>query len=222
MAMQTIVRMFDTRETAERAVRELEAAGYSDTDVSLVAADRPGEAAEDADDSSGAGVGASIGAAVGGGAGLLAGIGSLAIPGIGPIVAAGWLVAALAGAGAGAAAGGLLGALTDAGVSREDAAVYSEGLRRGSVLVSVRVEETRAAAAEAILRRHQPVDLETRRAEYRDSGWTGEADPPGSMASRGFDRVAGTNVSGAFPEQSDGTRDNPPGTAADRAARRVV
>jgi hypothetical protein len=175
---------------------------------------------------------------LGGGAGLLAGIGALAIPGLGPVVAAGWLVAALTGAGAGAATGGLLGALTTAGVDEADAHVYAEGVRRGGNLVTVRTDETRAAQAESILARHGPVDTARRGADYRAGGWTGyrdddggviastpdgaPANPPGTMASRAFDRAAGTNVSGAYPSQSDGTPANPPGTAAERALDRTA
>ena len=70
--------------------------------------------------------GAGIGGALGGGAGLLAGLGLLAIPGLGPVVAAGWLAATAVGAAAGAATGGIVGALVDAGVDREHADVYSE------------------------------------------------------------------------------------------------
>src|SRR5439155_20856442 len=85
-----------------------------------------------------AGTGASIGTVVGGGAGLLAGLGMLEIPGIGPVVAAGWLVSTAAGAAAGAAAGGLIGSLTGAGVSKEHAHIYAEGVRRGGSLVTAR------------------------------------------------------------------------------------
>ncbi|WP_245614873.1 general stress protein [Muricoccus aerilatus] len=170
---------------------------------------------------SGAGTGATIGTVLGGGAGLLAGIGALAIPGIGPIVAAGWLVAALTGAGAGAAAGGLLGSLTGAGVEERDAHVYSEGVRRGGSLVTVRTDDARAAEAEAIMVRYNPVDATSREADYRAGGWTtyqgdavvGEApdgtpgNPPGTMASRGIDQVAGTNISGAHPENETSRAD---------------
>jgi hypothetical protein len=79
-----------------------------------------------------------VGAVVGGAAGLLAGIGLMAIPGVGPVVAAGWLVATLTGAAAGGATGGIIGALTQAGVSKEDADVYAEG-RGAAVPWSVRV-----------------------------------------------------------------------------------
>src|SRR5919107_1694440 len=91
-----------------------------------------------------------------------AGLGALGTPGLGPSVAAGWLVAALTGAGIGAAAGGLLGALTGAGVSEEHAHVYAEGVRRGGNLVTVRADESRATEAEGIVARHNAVDTEAR------------------------------------------------------------
>src|SRR5689334_3811969 len=104
MATRTLVRMFDDHAHALQAVRELEGAGFTSDEVSIMAGERraDGDAITDAETSGGAGTGASIGTVLGGGAGLLAGIGALAIPGLGPIVAAGWLVAALTGAGAGA------------------------------------------------------------------------------------------------------------------------
>src|SRR5215217_1685490 len=147
MATRTIARLFDGYAAAAAAVRDLEAAGFPQDDVSLIARNAEGrDAARD-------------GAAdrTGGGAGLLAGIGALAIPGLGPVVAAGWLAAALTGAGVGAATGGLLGALTTAGVDEADARVYAGGLRRGGSLVTVRADgAARAAEAEAILARHGP------------------------------------------------------------------
>jgi hypothetical protein len=99
----------------------------------------------------------------------------LAIPGVGPVVAAGWLAATAAGAAAGAvaggAAGGLIGSLTDAGVDEEKAHVYAEGVRRGSTLVSVRVDNDQADVARAIIDERTPVDVDARRSMYRDDGW---------------------------------------------------
>jgi len=74
--------------------------------------------------------------------------------------------------GAGAASGGLIGALTGAGMSKEEAEVYDEGVRRGSSLVTVRVPDAEASRVEAILARRSPTDWQARRAEYRASGWT--------------------------------------------------
>ena len=96
----------------------------------------------------------------------------MAIPGVGPLVAAGVLATTLAGAATGAAAGGILGALTDYGVSEEDAHVYSEGIRRGGTLVSVRAADDRAEMAREILNRYDPVDIPARRDAYKEGGWT--------------------------------------------------
>lgn len=99
----------------------------------------------------------------------------LAIRGVGPVVAAGWLVAtaagAVAGAVAGGAAGGIIGSLTKEGVDEDDAHVYAEGVRRGSTLVSARVEDDEVEVAQAIIKDNSPVDLDTRRASYREAGW---------------------------------------------------
>ena len=135
-----------------------------------VAADRPTHAAQDA------GKGAGIGAAVGGAGGLLTGLGLLAIPGVGPVVAAGWLVATAAGAVTGAvvggAAGGLVGSLTGAGVPAPDANFYAEGVRRGGALVTARVDDARASTAREIVQRYKLVDPALRAAAYRETGWT--------------------------------------------------
>lgn len=181
MATRTITRLYDTYDEATRAVRALEAAGVPHADISLVgsAHDRATEGASesttdtDSGTATGAGTGATLGTLVGGGAGLLAGIGALAIPGVGPIVAAGWPVAALTGAGVGAAAGGLLGSLTGEGVSEEDAHVYAEGVRRGGTMLTARVEEGQAARFEAVLASSGGrVDVAARRSEYQSEGWS--------------------------------------------------
>lgn len=177
MATRTIARLFDSYEDASRAARDLEMAGFTSDQVSLIASGQSrGETttARPDDSTSGTGIGASIGTLLGGGAGLAAGLGSLAIPGFGPVVAAGWLVAMLAGAGAGAVAGGLIGALAGAGISEEDARVYEEGVRRGGSLVTVRADESRLPEAEMILARHNPVDTQSRAAEWRGAGPTGD------------------------------------------------
>ena len=110
--------------------------------------------------------GAGLGAAAGGTIGALTGLGLMAIPGVGPVVAAGWLVSTLAGAAAGAATGGVLGALTQAGVSNDDADVYAEGLRRGGAVVSARVADQDAARLQAVMDR-SAVRVSDRAAAYR-------------------------------------------------------
>jgi len=178
---RTIAFLYDNHADAVQAVRNLEARVPHD-DISIVASDgndRYIAPAVEHDAASGAGtgagIGAGIGAVVGGGAGLLAGLGMLAIPGIGPVVAAGWLAATLAGAaagaGVGAVSGGIIEAMTSAGVSREDAHLYAEGVRRSGTLVVVRVDESRVDTVEAIMRQHNPVDATTRRTAWREEGW---------------------------------------------------
>lgn len=175
---KTVSALYDTYDAAAAAVTALEISGVPHADISIVSNnadnwhkdDRKSEAAEDA------GKGAGIGAVLGGGAGLLAGLGMLAIPGVGPVVAAGWLAATAAGAAAGAAvggaAGGIVGAMTDAGVAEDDAHVYAEGVRRGGTLVTARVDDNKAVGAQALLREHKAVDLNARGTTYRDAGWS--------------------------------------------------
>lgn len=170
MATTKVTHLYDDYTQAQNAVRELEAAGFSSADVSIVSRFR--ESGELMDEATGAATGASVGALAGAGTGLLAALGVIAIPGLGPLVAAGVLATTLAGAATGAAAGGILGALTDYGVSEEDAHVYSEGVRRGGTLVSVQAAEDRVAMARDILNRHDPVDIPARRRSYTEEGWT--------------------------------------------------
>lgn len=186
---KTVTGLFDHYSDATSAVDQLKAAGISDGDISIVSNNSDGgHKASDNDAAEDAGTGAGIGAAVGGVGGLLTGLGIMAIPGVGPVVAAGWLAATAAGAVAGAvvggAAGGLIGALTDSGVDERDAHIYAEGVRRGGTLVTAKVEEGRAAEAEAILQRSNWVDLPTRRSAYEGQGWTGfdHASEPYSQA----------------------------------------
>jgi hypothetical protein len=169
--MKTITRVYDTYAQAREVVNDLRAAGISEASTSLIANKHVSAAHDDVKD--GASAGAGLGAAVGGAGGLLAGLGIIAIPGIGPVVAAGWLVAALTGAIAAAAAGGIIGALVDAGVSTEDAEVYSEAVRRGGTLVTVRAEDADVARVQAILDRRSPINPALRRGEYAKAGWTG-------------------------------------------------
>jgi len=121
---KTVSALYDSYDSARAAVNDLVTAGFSSSDISIVAnnsenwhrGDRASDAADDA------GTGAGVGAAVGGLGGLLTGLGIMAIPGVGPVVAAGWLittaVGAVTGAAVGAATGGIIGSLTDAGCRR--------------------------------------------------------------------------------------------------------
>lgn len=174
--MKTVTGLFDTYDDASAAVSALEARGVPSDDISIVSNNVDNRHDGTSNAAEGAGAGAGIGAAVGGVGGLLTGLGIMAIPGVGPVVAAGWLAAtaagAMAGAVAGGAAGGLIGALTESGVSEDHAHVYAEGVRRGGTLVTARVDEGFHAEAEAILRQHNWVDPTARRAAYAEQGWS--------------------------------------------------
>ncbi|WP_445216986.1 hypothetical protein ACKWRH_33390 [Bradyrhizobium sp. Pa8] len=176
----TISRLYDNYSDAQRAVTGLEAAGVPHSDLSIVAnnsdnwyntdkrVDRDRDGVDDR--AEGAATGAGVGAGLGGAAGLLAGLGLLAIPGLGPVVAAGWLASTALGATAGAATGGVVGALTQAGVSDEEAPLYAEGVRRGGTLVSARVPDADRARYEAILNQ-SAVNLRDRSAAWQKAGW---------------------------------------------------
>jgi hypothetical protein len=173
----TVIGLYNRLEDAQNAVSELVSAGFAREDISIVAADTEGKfktyvgesSAEGAD---GIATGAGAGAVVGGLGGLLVGLGALAIPGIGPVLAAGPLASALIGAGVGAATGGLLGALVDAGVPEEQANLYAEGVRRGGNLVKVRAPEDRVAEANRIIDRFHPIDIDQRATTWRSENWS--------------------------------------------------
>jgi hypothetical protein len=185
---RTVVALYDDFASANAAVRDLTDAGFSRDEISMMAGDSERRYSDYMDAgrdvgatgaSEGAGVGAGIGAVLGGLGGRLVGLGALVIPGIGPVIAAGPLAAALtglAGAGVGAVAGGvtggLLGALVDLGIPEESASYYAEGVRRGGTLLTVRVDDNQTDRAVDILNRHNPVDINQRVSQWRDTGWT--------------------------------------------------
>ncbi|WP_267360095.1 MULTISPECIES: hypothetical protein [unclassified Methylobacterium] len=207
MAQQTITALFDRYEDASTAVSKLEAGGVPHADISIVSnneGDRHSgllrgdehHVSEDTREKAkdGTGTGATLGTVVGGAAGLLAGLGLIAIPGVGPVVAAGWLVATLTGAGIGAAAGGLAGGLTGAGVSEKDAHAYGEGVRRGGTLVTVRADEARGPMVMDILEQHGSVNLDQKANAWKAEGWSpsGATDvtaTPGAGMASGRERV---------------------------------
>lgn len=98
--MRTVTGLFDDYDDASAAVSELETAGVPSSDISIVASNADRRHGEDSNAAEGAGAGAGIGAVVGGAGGLLTGLGLMAIPGVGPVVAAGWFAATAVGAAA--------------------------------------------------------------------------------------------------------------------------
>ena len=138
--------IYRDRASLEYAVDALRTAGFRNTDISVLFPDNPGtkdfahEKGTKAPE--GATAGGVVGGLTGGVLGWLVGIGSLAIPGLGPFVAAGPIVAALAGAGAGGAVGGLLGALVGMGVPEYEAKRYEGRIRDGGILLSVHCDNS--------------------------------------------------------------------------------
>ncbi|HZR80817.1 MAG TPA: general stress protein [Candidatus Binatia bacterium] len=144
--------------TAEAIIEDLKDEGFAGGDISVamqdqaqakkIAAEKDTKAAE------GAVTGAVTGGLLGGIAGWLVGIGTLAIPGLGPLIAAGPLMAALSGAAVGATTGGIVGALVGLGIPEDEARRYEERVRAGDALISVEVEDAaeRERAREVFLR----------------------------------------------------------------------
>jgi len=183
---EIVTSLYDDHDQAKEAVSALESAGFSSSEISLVASSTMRRSydddAADGDVSGGAATGATIGGVAGAGAGLLAALGVIAIPGLGPLVAAGTLATTLTTAAGGALAGGIVGSLVDYGMSEDDANLYAEGVRRGGTLVTVRAPDRRAVEARAILDRYNPVNAGERRKQYMGSGWSRFDDPaPFSM-----------------------------------------
>lgn len=222
---KTVVGLFDNRAEARAVVQELLGEGFNREHVSVMSKRVEGQdpeveyveedGREQVEDMA---KGAGTGAAIGGAAGLfLSVVAGAAVPGIGPVLAAGPLAAIIAGAGIGATAGGLVSGLTRLGVPDDDADFFAEGVRRGGTLVSVEASDGQAARAVAAMKRHGAVEIDKRSAEWRDQGWTGfgaealgpHVTPPpepeverrgaGAADSRGAARAAG-----APPRETEG------------------
>ncbi len=160
--MSTVIGVFRDVKTAEEAVRALRNKGFKDNEISIVAKDDQnktrkrdmevgGEMGTDTISD-----GTAWGGALGGVAGLLAGVGALAIPGIGPIVAAGPLAGVLSGAVTGGVAGGLI----DLGIPEERGRQYEQELKKGGILAVIETSEDKVNDASSILRQNGAKDVE--------------------------------------------------------------
>jgi hypothetical protein len=185
---KTISRLYNDYASAQDGAYQLKAAGVDAGDISIVANNAEGWHKDSADGvnhvdikhdkdrdgvddrTEGARTGAGIGGVAAGAAGLAAGLGALAIPGIGPVVAMGWLASTLAGVVAGGVTGGVIGALIESGVSKDDADVYAESVRRGGALVVARVADNEAARYQVVLDR-SGTSAASRLEAYRKTGW---------------------------------------------------
>jgi hypothetical protein len=139
--------IYRNRVSVENAVDALRAAGFRNTDISVLFPENEGtkDFAHEKHTKApeGTATGATSGAVIGGGLGWLAGIGALAIPGLGPFIAAGPIVAALAGAGAGGVVGGLAGALVGMGIPEYEAKRYEGRVKEGGILLSVHCDDSK-------------------------------------------------------------------------------
>lgn len=161
---RTVVGIFTDRSDAENAIRELKDAGFTEQEIGVAMQDRTEQRQLMDTTGSTAAEGAATGVLSGGVVGGLIGLlGSLLIPGVGPIVVGGVLASTLTGAGIGAATGGIIGALMGLGVPEADAQHFDLGLRSGATLITVDAGD-RVPEALAILERHE-VDLGPSRAE---------------------------------------------------------
>lgn len=138
--------IFSSRDSAEVAVDTLKRAGFSADDISVLMADKQGShefaAEKNTKAPEGAATGVGVGGGIGGVLGLMAGIGALAIPGIGPLIAAGPIMGALAGLGVGGALGGLVGALVGMGIPEYEAKRYEGRVKEGGILLSVHCDSS--------------------------------------------------------------------------------
>lgn len=162
---KTVLGVFDSSDQAERAVDELQRQGFKRDEISIVAKESTarggrggGRGARSTEEDTGfLSEGITTGGAVGGAAGLLASMGALAIPGIGPIVAAGPIAAVLGGA----VTGGLAGGLIDWGIPEESGRRYQESVQEGKIVAMVRSSDDKVEEAANIFRRHGARDVET-------------------------------------------------------------
>jgi ActD protein/heat induced stress protein YflT len=156
--------IYSTYASVERAVEALRDAGFRSTDISVMFPENVGtkDFAHEKHTKApeGASTGASTGAVVGGALGWLVGIGALAIPGVGPFIAAGPIMAALAGVGVGGAVGGLTGALVGMGIPEYEAKRYEGRVLKGSILLSVHSDKSEwTTKAKDILERTGAEDI---------------------------------------------------------------
>src|SRR5437879_13914516 len=159
-----VIGLYHDRASVEVAVDALRQEGCRNTDISVLFPENQGtkdfahEKSTKAPE--GTTTGATSGAVIGGGLGWLAGIGALAIPGLGPLIAAGPIVAALAGAGAGGVVGGITGALVGMGIPEYEAKRYEGRIKEGGILLSVHADDSKwVSKAKDILKRTGAEDV---------------------------------------------------------------
>ena len=173
MSKKAVICIASSETQAEAIVDRLKSTGFSNSDISVLFPDKRGtkDFAHEHNTKApeGATTGAGAGGVVGGALGWLAGIGALAIPGVGPLIAAGPIMAALSGAAVGAAVGGVTGALVGMGIPEYEAKRYEGKIKGGNILISVHSEDSeQTKRAKAIFEEFGAQDIST----------TGEAGVP--------------------------------------------
>jgi len=163
---RAVICIVDSSSQAERVVEHLRGANFASDQISVLFPDKQGtrDFAHEKNTKApeGAAAGAGAGGLLGGGLGWLVGIGSLAIPGLGPFIAAGPILAALSGAAVGAAVGGLTGALVGMGVPEYEAKQYEGKIKGGNILISVHTDDSaQRAVAKEIFERAGAKDIQT-------------------------------------------------------------
>jgi hypothetical protein len=147
---QAVYGIANTPQQANAIVEQLQSTGFLNDDISVLFPDKEGSRdfahEKHTKAPEGATTGGVAGMGVGGAVGLLAGIGALAIPGVGPFIAAGPIMGALSGAAVGGATGGLIGGLVGLGIPEYEARQYEDKVRAGNILISVHAEDSKSRA----------------------------------------------------------------------------
>lgn len=198
----SVLAIFNGEMDVSRAVDVLKASGFRNTDISVLMADSRSNKdfahEKDTKAPEGATTGASTGAVVGGVLGWLAGIGALAIPGVGPLIAAGPIMAALAGAGIGGATGGIIGALVGMGIPEYEAKRYEGLIKEGRALISVHCDSSeQISKAKDVLEKAGGSDIASR----------SEADATIATSSKTYETSRPDVVAGAATTHRVVTRD---------------
>lgn len=219
----------NTSDQAESIVSGLQASGFSASDISVLFPDKEGtrDFAHEKNTKApeGATTGGLTGMGVGGALGLLAGIGALAIPGVGPFIAAGPIMAALSGAAVGGATGGLIGGLIGLGIPELEAKQYEGKVRAGNILISIHTEESdERSRAKGVLEKFGATDVSS----TGEARVPKDARAPDKVVKKGFTgevtrgagemRVPPENDDPSEPAVSREGRDTPPA----RSTRRVL
>lgn len=156
---KTVVGVFESHDQAEKAVAQMRKSGFDTNEISIAAKEQQNQNNGGDEDTLGMGMpgGTTTGGVLGGLAGLALGAGAIAVPGLGPIIAAGPIAGMLSGA----ATGGIAGGLIDMGIPEERGQYYENEVKSGKVLAAVRAHEQKVQEAADIFRSHGAKDVET-------------------------------------------------------------